>query len=71
MKWEHGGNNPTKGKPGTKAVERAEEKTKREADRAQAIEDAKNNPPPAPRPGPVVEEAPGRRSRGRGSLSRR
>jgi small subunit ribosomal protein S16 len=57
VKWEHG-NNPTKGKPGTKAVERAEEKTKREADRAAAIEEAKNNPPPAPEPEPVVEEAP-------------
>jgi small subunit ribosomal protein S16 len=57
VKWEHG-NNPNKGKPGTKAVERAEEKTKREADRAAAIEEAKNNPPPAPEPEPVVEEAP-------------
>ena len=50
------GNNPNKGKPGTKAVERVEEKTKREADRAAAIEEAKNNPPPAPEPEPVVEE---------------
>ena len=57
VKWE-AGNNPNKGKPGTKAVERSEEKTKREADRLQAIEDAKNNPPPAPEPEPVVEEAP-------------
>jgi small subunit ribosomal protein S16 len=57
VKWEHG-NNPNKGKPGTKAVERAEERTKREADRAAAIEEAKNNPPPAPEPEPVVEEAP-------------
>ena len=57
VKWEHG-NNPNKGKPGAKALERVEEKTKREADRAQAIEDAKNNPPPAPEPEPVVEEAP-------------
>jgi small subunit ribosomal protein S16 len=57
VKWEHG-NNPNKGKPGTKAVERAEEKVKREADRAQALEDAKNAPPPAPEPEPVVEEAP-------------
>src|SRR6201995_3821470 len=56
VKWEHG-NNPNKGKPGTKAVERAEEKTKREADRAAAIEDAKNNPPPAPEPQPVAVEA--------------
>jgi len=57
VKWEHG-NNPNKGKPGTKALERVEERTKREADRAAAIEEAKNNPPPAPEPEPVVEEAP-------------
>ena len=57
VKWQ-AGNNPNKGKPGAKAVERAEERSKREADRAAAIEDAKNNPPPAPEPEPVVEEAP-------------
>jgi len=57
VKWE-AGNNPNKGQPGTKAKERAEERTKREADRAAAIEEAKNNPPPAPEPEPVVEEAP-------------
>ena len=57
VKWQ-AGNNPNKGKPGAKAVERAEERTKREADRAAAIEDAKNNPPPAPEPEPAVEEAP-------------
>src|SRR5258708_33498497 len=57
VKWEHG-NNPNKGQPGTKAKERVEERAKREADRAQAIEDAKNAPPPAPEPEPVVEEAP-------------
>ena len=57
VKWEHG-NNPNKGKPGTKAVERAAEKTQKEADRAAALEEAKNNPPPAPEPEPVVEEAP-------------
>ena len=56
VKWEHG-NNPKKGEPGTKAKERAEEKTQREADRLAAIEEAKNNPPPAPEPEPVVEEA--------------
>ena len=56
VKWEHG-NNPKKGEPGTKAKERVEERTKREADRAAAIEEAKNNPPPAPEPEPVVEEA--------------
>ncbi len=34
-KWEHG-NNPTKGKPGKKAEERAAERTQRDADRAEA-----------------------------------
>ena len=57
VKWEHG-NNPNKGQPGTKAKERAEERTQREADRAAALEEAKNAPPPAPEPEPVVEEAP-------------
>jgi small subunit ribosomal protein S16 len=57
VKWEHG-NNPNKGQPGAKAKERAEERTQREADRAAALEEAKNNPPPAPEPEPVVEEAP-------------
>ena len=56
-KWE-AGNNPKKGEPGTKAKERAEERAQREADRAAALEEAKNNPPPAPEPEPVVEEAP-------------
>ena len=56
-KWE-AGNNPNKGQPGTKAKERAEERAQREADRAAALEEAKNNPPPAPEPEPVVEEAP-------------
>jgi small subunit ribosomal protein S16 len=55
VKWEHG-NNPKKGLPGEKAKERVEEKAKREADRAAAIEEAKNRP--APEPEPVVEEAP-------------
>ena len=54
-KWEHG-NNPKKGVPGEKAKERVEEKAKREADRAAAIEEAKNRP--APEPEPVAEEAP-------------
>jgi small subunit ribosomal protein S16 len=54
-KWE-ASNNPNKGQPGTKAKERAEERTQKEADRAAALEEAKNNPPPAPEP--VVEEAP-------------
>ena len=53
VKWEHG-NNPKKGLPGEKAKERVEEKAKREADRLAAIEEAKNNPPPAPEP--VAEE---------------
>jgi small subunit ribosomal protein S16 len=53
VKWEHG-NNPNKGQPGTKAKERAGER----AQRAAALEEAKNNPPPAPEPEPVVEEAP-------------
>jgi small subunit ribosomal protein S16 len=56
VKWEHG-NNPNKGKPGTKATERASEKAQKETDRLAAIEDAKNNPPPAPEPEPVAEEA--------------
>jgi small subunit ribosomal protein S16 len=56
-KWE-AGNNPNKGQPGTKAKERAGEKAQREADRAAALEEAKNAPPPAPEPEPVVEEAP-------------
>ncbi len=55
VKWE-AGNNPNKGQPGTKAKERAGEKAQRETDRAAAIEEAKNNPPPAPEPEPVVEE---------------
>ena len=56
-KWE-AGNNPKKGEPGEKAKERAEEKVKREADRAAAIEEARNRPAPEPEPEPVVEEAP-------------
>jgi len=55
VKWEHG-NNPNKGQPGEKAKARVEERAQREADRAQALEDAKNAPP-APEP-EVVEEAP-------------
>lgn len=57
VKWEHG-NNPNKGQPGTKAKERAEEKAQKEADRLAALEEAKNNPPPAPEPEPAAEEAP-------------
>ena len=51
VKWT-AGNNPTKGKPGRKANERAEEKAQKEADRAAAAAEAAANPPP-----PVVEES--------------
>jgi small subunit ribosomal protein S16 len=61
VKWEHG-NNPNKGKPGKKALERVEERTKREADAAAAAAEALANPPaPEPEPTPepeVVAEAP-------------
>ena len=40
VKWQHG-NNPQKGTPGKKATERAEERTKRDADRAEAEAAAK------------------------------
>jgi len=52
------GSNPKKGEPGAKAKERVEERAQREADRAAAIEEAKNNPPPGPEPEAVAEEAP-------------
>jgi small subunit ribosomal protein S16 len=59
--WAHG-NNPTKGKPGKKAEERAAERTKREEDRAAAAAELAANPPaPEPEPeveAPAVEEAP-------------
>jgi small subunit ribosomal protein S16 len=51
-KWTPG-SNPNKGVPGAKALERAEQRTQREADRAAALEEAKNAPPPV-----VEEEAP-------------
>src|SRR6516225_9461363 len=54
-KWEAGAN-PQKGQPGEKAKERAEARAQREADRAAALEEAKNAPP-APEP-EVTEEAP-------------
>ena len=54
VKWEHG-NNPKKGEPGVKAKERVEERAKREADRAAAAEELKNNPPPVEEP--AAEEA--------------
>ena len=51
-------NNPTKGKPGRKANERAEEKAQKEADRAAAAAEAAANPPPPVVEEPVAEEAP-------------
>jgi small subunit ribosomal protein S16 len=42
-KWENGAN-PKKGEPGKKAKERQDERAQREADRAAAIEEAKNAP---------------------------
>jgi small subunit ribosomal protein S16 len=53
VQWQHG-NNPTKGKPGKKADERAAERTKREEDRAVAAAEAAANPPAVEEP--VVEE---------------
>ena len=49
-------NNPKKGEPGTKAKERAEERTQREADRVAAAEEAARNP--VVEEAPVAEEAP-------------
>jgi small subunit ribosomal protein S16 len=57
-KWENS-SNPNKGKPGKKAQERAGERAQREADRAAALEEAKNAPPveePAVAEEPAVEE---------------
>ncbi|MBS0333799.1 MAG: 30S ribosomal protein S16 [Proteobacteria bacterium] len=59
-------NNPKKGEPGQKAKERLEEKAQREADRAQALEDAKAAEAEAaaaaaaapPAEEPAAEEAP-------------
>ena len=59
-KWENS-NNPTKAKPGKKATERSEERAQREADRAAALEEAKNAPAveePAAAEEPVAEAAP-------------
>jgi small subunit ribosomal protein S16 len=55
VKWE-ASNNPSKGLPGTKAKERAEEKAQKEADRAAAAAEALANPPVVEEP--VAEEAP-------------
>ena len=55
------GNNPTKGKPGKKAEERAAERAQREADRAEAAAAAKAEAEAAaaaPAPEPEVEAAP-------------
>jgi small subunit ribosomal protein S16 len=58
MQWEHG-NNPNKGKPGKKALERAEERAQREASAAAAAAEAAAAPAPEPTPEPeVVAEAP-------------
>lgn len=46
-------NNPSKGKPGEKAVERLEERAEKASAAAAAAEEAKN----APAPEPIVEEA--------------
>jgi len=56
-KWTPG-NNPNKGVPGAKAKERVEQRAQREADRAAAIEEAKNAPPPAEEPAVEAEAAP-------------
>jgi small subunit ribosomal protein S16 len=54
-KWEHG-NNPSKGKPGKKAEERAAERAKRdEEQRALAEAAAAAPPPPEPEPEVVAE----------------
>jgi small subunit ribosomal protein S16 len=57
--WEHG-NNPTKGKPGKKAEERAAERAQKEEDRKAAEAEARANPPEpeAVEEAPVAEEAP-------------
>ncbi len=52
-KWEHG-NNPTKGQPGTKAKERANERAEKEAAAAAAAAEAAANPPAVEEP--VAEE---------------
>jgi small subunit ribosomal protein S16 len=57
VKWT-AGNNPTKGQPGRKANERAEEKAQKEADRAAAAAELAANPPPPVVEEPVAEEAP-------------
>jgi len=51
-------NNPNKGKPGEKAVERAEEKAEKEAAAKEAEEEAKNAAVEAPAEEAAAEEAP-------------
>jgi small subunit ribosomal protein S16 len=61
IEWAHG-NNPNKGKPGKKALERVAERTQRDEAAAAAAAEALANPPaPEPEPTPepeVVAEAP-------------
>jgi len=55
--WAHG-ENPTKGKPGKKAEERAAERAQREEDQKAAAAEAAARPAPEPEPEPeVVEES--------------
>jgi len=51
-------NNPNKGKPGEKAVERAEERVTKAAAAEEAAAAAAAAPAPEPEPEPVAEEAP-------------
>jgi small subunit ribosomal protein S16 len=55
-KWEHG-SNPTKGKPGKKAEERAAERTQREEDRKAAEAEAAARPAPEAEPEEAEPEA--------------
>jgi small subunit ribosomal protein S16 len=51
--WKHG-NNPQRGVPGKKSMERAEERAQREVDRAAAAAEAAARPAPVPEPEPEV-----------------
>src|SRR5579872_741270 len=55
--WQHG-NNPTKGKPGKKADERAAERAQREEDRKAAEAELAARPAPEPEPEPEVVAEP-------------
>ena len=58
IEWKHG-DNPNKGKPGQKAIERAEEKAEKEAAKAEAAADAEAAPAEeAPAEETAAEEAP-------------